>query len=237
LAKCSGIWSTDSATPLSAAEVARRADLNRTNAYRLLRTLEGQGLVRSADGRFALGEQTLRLGYSYLEGLGFYRSTLAYAILLCTRFVEDRPWVVSLAVPVRDEVMLVDRLWGRGAPLDIILDIGTRLPIAGSALGRAILARRPEDEVRKLVGDETFDTIVDRLAGVRRDGVSFADGEVQAGVCAIAAPICDADGSAVAAVGVSGTEIRAHLDPSSEVADRLRGTARDVGHALRPPPR
>ncbi|MGH3665507.1 MAG: IclR family transcriptional regulator, partial [Egibacteraceae bacterium] len=216
---------SDSAAPLGATEVARRVGLNRTIVYRLLRTLQAEGMVRSVDGRFALAEENLRLGYSYLEGLGFYRSTLAYAVLLCNRFVADRPWVVSIGVPVRDEVLLVDRLWGRHAPLDIILDIGTRLPIDRSALGRAILATRPEREVRALVGDDSFERIAGRLAGVRRSRVSFADGEVQAGVCAIAAPVCDQGGRAMAAVAVSGTDIRAHLQPDSEVAERIRRTA------------
>ncbi|MPZ87339.1 MAG: helix-turn-helix domain-containing protein [Nitriliruptorales bacterium] len=223
----------ESQSPLSAAEVARRTNLNRTIVYRLLRTLESDGLVRGDGGRFSLGEMHLRFGQSYLEGLGFYRSTLAYAVLLSTRFVGDRPWVVSLGVPVVDEIMLVDRHWSNQAPLDIILDIGVRLPIAGSALGRSILALRPEADVRRLIGDDHYEQIADRLAEVRGSRVSFADGEVQAGVCAVASPICDASGEPVAAIAVSGTDLRPHLDPCSEVAQRVRRAAEDLGREVR----
>ncbi len=223
------IWST-------AADLATATGLNRTVAYRLLRTLEDQGLVRSSGGRFALGEENLRLGNAYLESLGFYRSTLTYAIVLCHRFVQDTPWVVSLGVPVADEVVLVDRMYGKDAPLDIILEVGTRLPIAPSALGRAILSGRTQDEVAVLLGDDHAEGLGERLAAIREHGVAFSDGEVRRDIAAMAAPIVSRERRVVAAIGVSGTDLGPHLTVDSTIAQRLRETAQDLSRAMQDRP-
>lgn len=225
LAKAPG-WRT-------AAEIAGETGLNRTVVYRLLRTLEGEGMVRSSGSRFSLGEENLRLGTAYLESLGFYRSTLTYAILLAHRFIQDTPWVVSLGVPVGDEVVIVDRLYGRETRLEIILDVGTRLPIALSALGRAILSGRSSQEIESLLGDQLATKIGLQVESVRRTGVAFAVGEIRADMSAMASPIRNQEGRVVAALGVSGTELTPHLTSDSAIVTQLREAAAQISRAMR----
>jgi IclR family acetate operon transcriptional repressor len=87
------------------------------------------------------------------------------------------------------------------------------VPLHGSSNGKAMLAHRPEAEVRAIVGDRlarhTDRTIVDwaeflaELARVRRRGYATNVGEWRADIAAVAAPIFDHTGVAEASLSIS----------------------------------
>jgi DNA-binding IclR family transcriptional regulator len=76
------------------------------------------------------------------------------------------------------------------------------------------------------------DRLADELQRARNRGWALNDEERNAGVRAVAAPVLDAAGSAVAAVAVQGPAMRLPDDLLSSVADAIMATSRAVGPLL-----
>lgn len=224
----------ETADPASALQLATQTGLNRTVVHRLVRTMTDFGLLEENRGTYQLGPRAVQLGYTYLDRSAVRRAALGYAVDLCFRFVKERPWVVSLALPVGDEVILVDRIWGPNTPLDSILDVGTRLRFQGSALGRAMLAFWEPAEVTELLGSERAEAVAPLLEKIRgSDGVAISFNEVRPGLFAVACPILDPKGRPVASLCVSGPIGSAEpLDENGEIALHVRRATESVRQEL-----
>ena len=123
---------------------------------------------------------------------------------------------------------------------------GSRVPIHTSAMGKCLLAFAPSlpgtgiDVLRGLprlarFTDRTI-TRRDRLAAelqqTRNRGWALNDEERNPGVRAVAVPVLDAAGSAVAAVAVQGPATRLPDDRLQVVARRIADLSEDLGPML-----
>lgn len=113
--------------------------------------------------------------------------------------------------------MIVDRV-EKSDLSRIDLEIGVRYPAHSTALGKAVLAYLPMEQLLELFeqsglpksSPKTIDSrsaLLDELAIVRRQGYATSDGELFLGFRAIAAPIFDAGGVVRAAVSATGVAI------------------------------
>lgn len=221
----------DSNVPLSATQLKAKTGLDRTVVHRLLRTLEAENLVVKLDSRYAIGPKTLLYGNSYLDRLALRRIALPYLVDFHIRSVGSRPWAVTLGVPTSNEVLLVERLWNRYAPLDTLLEIGTRLHFDHSAMGRCVLAYLPPDRIAQAVGPKRAKELAQNLKAIReRGGVEFSSSEIRPGISAISVVILRADEPA-GIVAVSGTKLEDQLSPDSELAGSLKRLAAQISTA------
>ncbi|HZM81212.1 MAG TPA: IclR family transcriptional regulator [Candidatus Limnocylindrales bacterium] len=134
--------------PRGLVELARELDIPKSSLHGLLRTMTQRGWVETdATGtRFGLGVRALQVGAAYLDSddtLGLVNATLD---ALADRFGEtvhlgrlDGPNVVYIAK--RESAH----------PLRLFSAIGRRLPAHATALGKALLAQRPDAEVDRLL--------------------------------------------------------------------------------------
>src|SRR5579875_936862 len=90
-------------------DLARATGMDRTIAYRLLRTLADNGLASERGGRYAIGARAATLSLAYIEHTGLRQAALPYAVDLHAE-LGDTPWIVSLAIPALDCAILVERL-------------------------------------------------------------------------------------------------------------------------------
>jgi IclR family acetate operon transcriptional repressor len=219
----------DAGRSMTALELSQITGLERTIVHRLLRSLVANKFIVQADfGRYDLGPRLLRLGNSYLDRLPLRHIALPYVIDISNGLADEVPWIVGVAVPVEGFSIVVDRLWRPSAPLDSLLDVGTRIPLPDSATGLSILARYDEATARALCGDETYERVEERLAKIRqRDFLEF-NTELRPGMSAIAASIGDRLGRPVGAISVVGLKLETELDEGSEIAQRVARAA----HAL-----
>lgn len=225
---------SDSPAPLTVVELARALALDRTVVHRLVRTLVDQDFVEDLGaGRYQVGPGLLSLGNAYLDRMAIRRAALPFAIDLQNRALLGRPWVVAVAVPVRAEAILVDRIWTPQTPLNSILDVGTRLPIDRSANGRCMLAYRSYQEVAELLGAERAAELRPVLDAIRgAGGVETSSNERRPGVSAMAAVICNRSDRAVAALAISGPDLEGELSRTSELAQQLQRAAASIGAML-----
>jgi DNA-binding IclR family transcriptional regulator len=128
----------DARDPLSIDEVARRLDVHRSVAYRLLRTLEDHGLVaRDGSGRVELGSRLAALA------AGVAHDLQAEALPELTEVANDLAMTCFLAVLDRDECVTLVSVEPRHAVASVAQRPGSRHPVAVGAPGKAILALVP----------------------------------------------------------------------------------------------
>ncbi|GAA4724146.1 IclR family transcriptional regulator [Nocardioides endophyticus] len=219
--------------PQTPREISLRVGIERTVVYRLLRTLEACGMVIESEGRWRLGAGTLDLAMSYLDSSAFANTAPAFAMDLHRRIAVGHPWLVSLAVPVTDHIVLIDRFWTQDSPLNSMTAIGARIPFDTSATGLAMLARMGRDEGCERIGEDRYAAVEERLDSIRDAGyVALIRDSLGPGVSAIASPVSDRSGTVVGAVNISGLRLEEQLDPASDVAREVGRTATSITGSL-----
>ncbi|MFD4602702.1 helix-turn-helix domain-containing protein [Streptomyces sp. NPDC058464] len=150
-------------------EVARACDLTRAAARRLLLTLADLGYVHSDGRRFRLTPRVLELGYAYLSGLDLPHLAQPHLAQLAELAGES----AALYLLDGDAVVPVAAARPRRV-MAATIAVGARLPAYGTAAGRLLLAGEPPPDCVLLEGDP------------------------EAGVSTMAAPVRDRSGRVVA---------------------------------------
>ena len=121
--------------------------------------------------------------------------------------------------------------------------IGKRMDIHCTALGKALTAYLPEEQVEALVrrrgllrhNDNTIASLKrlkQELEQVRKQGYSIDDEEEEIGVRCLGAPILSANNQAVAAISITGTTDEINADSRDALVARLRTTAAAIAADL-----
>lgn len=190
---------------LSLSQLASRAELPQATAYRLVRELvKGEALIRTERGTYAIGRRMWSLGLLATEQAELRR--------IASPFLHDVYSVthatVHLTIIEQSEALCIARLRGnRSAPVG---DIGVRLPLHATAVGKVLLAHAHEDlrtQVMRSLKRVTPHTITHpgllraQLNEARRQRYATSHQEMVMGIESIAVPILRGD-KVVAAFGV-----------------------------------
>jgi IclR family transcriptional regulator, acetate operon repressor len=218
---------------MSALEVARATGLDRTVVHRLLRTIGEYGLVSEERGAFRLGPASVLIANRYVDNLLVRRLSLPYLVDLQSRVLGERPWNVSLTIPVGDVSTVVERIWTPGIPLDAMLDVGETHPIDRGAAGRSMLAYYEASHAREVIGAERYADVAPTLESVRAaGGVALSAGEASPGIDALAAVVLSRRSQPVAAIVVVGLDLGDELAYDSSLAGHLRRAAEAIGQSI-----
>ncbi len=193
-------------------QVSRATGLSKPTAFRILATLQYYGYVSQdpRGGQYRLGAKLLSLAHAAIDALDLrdvarphldaLREGLGVTVLLGTLMDGDLVYVEKREAP---------------GPVRIASDVGWRRdPPYFGMLGMTLLAFRPEEEVERLLETRPLkaytprslrdpDRFLERLRQVRAEEVLVEFEEAVEGVWGVAAPIRDAAGEVVAAVGVA----------------------------------
>jgi IclR family transcriptional regulator, acetate operon repressor len=178
----------DAGGVIGLSQLAEKADLPLATIHRLVRTLVNLGYVRQEDSRqYSLGAQLMRLS-----------DTAAKRVRVWTRpamsaAVAELGESVNLAVLDADEIVYVAQVQPSANFMRMFTEVGFRTLPHATAVGKAILADYPEEDVVAMLGrtgmqrhtDRTIMTPEDfltELAEVRRLGYAVDDGEQEIGV-------------------------------------------------------
>jgi IclR family pca regulon transcriptional regulator len=211
------------AAELTLSDVARRTDLTRAAARRFLLTLVDLGYVRSDGKQFALTPRVLELGYAYLSGQTLPEIATPHLEALSAEVGE------SCSVSVLDgaDIVYVAR-YEASRIMSVRIAVGTRFPAYPTSMGRVLLADLPQPELDAILAalpdtgptPKTTTSEADlraALAAVSAQGWALVDQELEVGLRAIAAPIRDRTGRAVAAANISTQAGRTTLDQARRV--------------------
>ncbi|MGN6819836.1 MAG: SMP-30/gluconolactonase/LRE family protein [Sphingomonas sp.] len=224
----------DAPTPVRFNDLLHYSGLPKGSLHRMLQVLLDYRLVRLDDTT-----QTYRLGFRLFEMAHKVWSEFdirAAAQSEIARLHGQIGETVRLGILDGDQVLLIEQL-DQVVPMRLGQGVGARLTARASAIGKALLAYCPPAAIEALLGSQTMDpltpnTILDpaefqrELDLVKARGYAIAVEEQHLGVSAVAAPIVNHRGEALAAISIVGPSFR--LTP-----DRLHALGRDVIEAAR----
>lgn len=225
---------------LTNSEISRKLAIPKSSASYILRALEHRGYLRRDDetGRYRLGLKILSLGGDAQSNLD-----LADVALPFMRALVERVHLTShLAVLDQGEAVYIEKVEAPGF-FKVNTWIGRRMFLHSTSVGKALLARLPKDEVEAMMRQQgmkkrtpkTISSISRLLADletVREQGYSVDDEENSLGARCLGAPILDATGDVVAALGVSGTTSQVGEEALPKIAEILKETARRISRQL-----
>ena len=213
---------------LGVTEIARRSGNTKGRAFRLLATLEHHDLVkrRGPAALYYLSVGAMEVGTAAQGQMDVVSILREPMDLLAAAFNE------TVAVRMREglETVCVSR-YGSSRTLRVQGAVGSRHPLYAGAASKVLLAFAPAD-VQAAVLDRQRErltnltltdrhALVDELQRVRAQGYAFSDGERVDSVAALAVPIRDRSGLAVASLGISTPSSRMQEPRRSEMLEAL----------------
>jgi DNA-binding IclR family transcriptional regulator len=231
-----------SGTPrLGVTEIAERVGLAKPTVYGLLRTLVKHDLVAQDpfSGKYSLGPGVLQLGNAYLDGSELRARSLLWAESLAQR-ANEAVWVATLS---GTRAIVLHHVFRPDNTVQI-LEVGAAIPWHACALGHAIVAHLPAQELAHVMAAErapltgrtrtTRAALGQALAQVRRRGYALENQEATVGDAGIAAPIVSREGTVAGAIGLVGPAERllargAQSELVRAVVESARSVSRDLG--------
>lgn len=225
--------------PLSS--LSAESGLPLTTIHRLLRTLVARGYVRQLPSRrYVLGPRLIHLGERASSTLG------SWAGPHLADLVTGTGETANMAMLDGDRVVYVAQVPSRHS-VRMFTEVGRRVHLHCTGVGKALLAQLPPDTARDLVARagmprRTERTITDpdelmvELGRIAVQGFCLDDGEEEAGVRCVAVPV--PGGSVQTAISVSGPEGRLPVERIPQIVALLQATAARLAAELRTgPPR
>lgn len=221
---------------LGNAELAKRTRIPRPTISRLTNTLTRLGYLSYSESseKYRLGPGVLALGYRYVAGTGIRQ----LARPLMEKLAEDTNCTVAMGAPDRLDMTYVEVSQGRG-PLIIRLDVGSRVPMAKTAMGRAYVAGLPAPrrealyrQLAEAYGDEWPElekALEKAVSDYRELGFCLSEGEWNREISAVAVPLVLDGGADVVAFNCGGSSQRlTHRTLESKLGPRLRALVDSV---------
>jgi DNA-binding IclR family transcriptional regulator len=224
---------------VSLARLASELALPKSSVHGLCRTLLSFGyLRRQTDGGFMIGPRVMHLAAAFVSS-----TSVAQEFNALWADAPSAPQeTMILSVLDGTEVVYVAAHHGT-RPLGLAFTVGMRLPAHLAATGKAMLAFHDPAEVRKRFpagplprplkrGAASVDELLDELALTRRRGHSIDDQSLRQGVYCMAAPVFDASGAPVAAVGICLQRAMLGSDGGQGYREAVTGTAANLSQRL-----
>lgn len=226
---------------LSMTEIAERAGLSKSTAFRVAFTLEELGYLNRdpETKRYRPGLKVLRLGFSALNSLEmgqiaqpFLKTLSAQSGNTTNMTIRDEKDIVYVARNKTQEILSLD------------LHLGSRLPVYCTSQGKAQLVDLSRQEVEELLGPgpypklgpntiTTLDGLMNELDRIQRQGYAINDQELAAGIRSVAAPVRGSERKVIAAINISVPSARASRQEMEEIlAPMVIQTARQISLAL-----
>lgn len=222
--------------PPTVGELAGMLGLPRPTVYRLVQTLVGTGFLQQSpnDARISMGFAVLPLASSLLDRNRLRLESLPHLQALAQKINER----VNLGVLHRDHVLVIGGVEKPSLPT-IYSRFGRAVPLHCCALGKAMLAHLPVEEVRALLEAQpmtartpntitTVPAMEKELEATRARGYSMEIGENSPTSLCIGAALLDRNGRPVGAISVSGKSLEA-LEKNAEA---VMATAEIISHML-----
>jgi DNA-binding IclR family transcriptional regulator len=219
---------------LGVSELARRLEIAKSSAHRILTTLAASGYVQRVPERagYRLGIRLHELG-----ALVANRSRLReHALPLLESLRGQTGETVHLAVPEGSQMFYVERLESHQG-LRFSARVGRLRPIHLTSSGKAVAAFNPSvceaactagfpiSTPRTIRSEEQFRRC---LAETRRRGYAYSVEEDEPGLASVAAPVLDRTGIARAALSVAGPVTRMSRGKIPQFAQRVQAASREL---------
>lgn len=222
---------------LSVADLYEKLGIHKSTLVRLLQCMAEEGFIEQNQetGKYRLGIKTFEIGSLY------HRTRMRNIEAIARPFMQylvDR-FRVSANLAIRDgsEIVYVDAIEPMGSPMRLAYSSGDRFGVHHTALGKALIAHLPPEQMEGLLGGElkpltprtvtTAEALKEELARVREKGYAVDDEESLPGLRCVGAPIWDSE-EVVAALSASGST----LIVTKELVDQIGQSVLEAARAI-----
>ncbi len=205
---------TQAGNSLGVSEIARMLDLNKSNIFNILSTLEFCGYVKKnkETEKYELGYKLLEYSYTVMSSYPYTSVILP----ILKDVASDLNVIVYFGIPHGNSVLYLfsayPKSYGKNIPYRSIL--GETAPFYCTAIGKAMLFSMGDYIEFSCLGDDfqrfTENTITDRKALLadlkksRERGYSIDEGEHEEGVRCVGVPVLNRAGALIGGLSASG---------------------------------
>ncbi|MHB1801350.1 MAG: IclR family transcriptional regulator [Actinomycetes bacterium] len=227
------------ATDNRLSSIARTVGLPTSTVHRILQELVDVGWVRD-DGEhgYLVGARLLAI----ISRANDDTTLLSVARPILRDLRDTTGHTVHLAMRQGDEAVYIEKLDGRRS-YQMRSHVGLTIPLHCTAIGKALMAEMPADEVRAIVkrtglARHTEHTItrLDQLLGhldtIRRRGFAFDEEENELHIHCVGAAVVDRRGVPVAGVSVSSLSFDIDEPRMRRHSELVVAAAHQIAHAL-----
>jgi IclR family transcriptional regulator, KDG regulon repressor len=196
--------------PLTLAELSEAVQASRSTVHSLLATLQHHGLIEK-DARFKtyrLGIGVFELGSAYLQRV----SLVPVFNEIGAQLAQECHETVKLAMLDGRDVVYLGKQDGLHS-VRLVARVGTRMPAHATAVGKLLLASKPDQALQHLYQNydfpsrttntlTTFTALINQLQVIRTTGIALDREESTLGVQCVAAAIYDHDRTILAAMSI-----------------------------------
>lgn len=227
----------DEAGPVGLSRLAELSALPPPTIHRLVRTLVNRGYVRQTPNRlYVLGPRFMKLGDAARRVVG------SWAQRHLNELAQGTGETIQVAVLDYDGALYVAQVPSIHH-VRIFTDVGRRVRLHLSAVGKVLLAQMSDQRIREAVQRQgmpaqtpntitSFDELMTEIATVRERGYAIDNGEQEVGMRCVAVPVRSMP--TLTALGISSPELRLPDEAIERFVPQLEKTAaRIAGDALR----
>ncbi|WP_333827195.1 IclR family transcriptional regulator [Pararhodobacter sp.] len=223
-------------TWMSGMEVAERVGLPKPTTSRLLQALTGLGYLHYSTRRrqYRLGVAVLSLGFAAREPFSINDLVRPYLKELADTYNVH----ASLAGRDRLDVIELEVCHSLNTLMTLRLEVGSRIPLAGTATGHALIAPLPQTEIDYLFlhlkerhqkhWDELRLSIEKGRQEVAQDGFTKASASWSTDINGVAAPLIFPGGSPVYALACGAPARHLPATKQRAIGQRLVAIAREI---------
>ena len=220
-------------------EMANLAGLKVSTVHRIASTLVNRGYLKQQGkrGKYVLGLKFLRYNNVLKKTLKI--RDIALPFLENLRKISGES--ANLAICDQNEVVYIEHIESNQT-LRAFTEIGNRVPLYCTGVGKLFLAHLGEEELNKMANLPrkriTENTITDfnklkaELAVIKRESVAVDNGEMDIGLRCLAAPVKDLNGKAVAAISISGPFTRLTNKRIKELKPLVKRVGWEISRAI-----
>lgn len=227
------------AGPLPLTDLSRRLELNKSTVHRLLTSLMYLGYVKqdTETGKYSLSFKILSLSNRLLEKMDILDTVRPILRQISSETGET---VHFVQIDGTDAVYICKEESTLNS-VRMVSKVGNRIPLYCSGVGKAIMADLPEEKVKQIWNASEikgytphtitdYDTLLDCLKQIRRQGYALDDEENELGVRCIAVSLSDYSGIYRYAMSITAPVTRMSDSRILELADVLLKMKADFHH-------
>jgi DNA-binding IclR family transcriptional regulator len=226
----------------SMATIGEAMGLKQPTVHRIVTALERHGLVdrERETKRYRLGLALFAMGAAAADGTGL-RQIARPALMRLAAITGDSVFLMARA---GFNTVCVDRQQGTYVIDSLTGHIGGQIPMGVGPASQAILAFLPNSEADVILTTNaplykpfaalTIQSIKDNLARIRSDGYALDEGDLVAGISAIAIPILPPGRDAIAAIAINLTSARLSEKRIPELFTLLKKEVGEIEAQLNP---
>jgi len=225
---------------LGVTDISVRIGLHKSTVHRLLNALSKRGYVEKNNiyGTYQLGLKIVEISSIHLNNIELKTEAAPFLRKLASESTQP----VHLATLIDGEVTYIEKVETLNS-IRMYSQIGKRVPIHCTAVGKALLMNRSEEEIEEMLKDRELNKytsktitnvkqLIQQISEAKLRGWAMDDGEHEENIRCIAAPIYDYRGDIIAAVSTSGSSNIISPEKDEEISQYVVKAAKEISKRM-----